>query len=94
MPYLSVMPTLKLLGLHAEMHETMRDSMVTPFDLYSVGAWMPNCTLAQDLSRRQLMRGIDLLHEQPALAAHVYSAGIFDTSTGDVFPVATLLAHR
>ena len=50
MPYLSVMPTLKLLGLHAEMHETMRDSMVTPFDLYSVGAWMPNCTLAQDLS--------------------------------------------
>jgi 2'-5' RNA ligase len=92
--YLSVMPTLELLRLHQAIHATMRDSMVAPSDLYSVGVWMPHCTLAQDLTRRQLMRGIDLLHEQPSIAAHVHSAGIFDTSTGDVLPVATLLAHR
>jgi 2'-5' RNA ligase len=92
--YLTVMPTLALLRLHAEMHAALRDSMVAPLDLYSVGAWMPHCTLAQGLTRRQLVRGIDLLHEQPAITAHVHSAGIFDTSTGDVFPVATLLAHR
>ena len=91
--YLSIMPTLELLRLHEEMHVTMRDSMVAPLDLYSVGAWMPHCPLAQDLTRRQLMRGIDLLHEQPPVAAHVHNAGIFDTATGDVFLVATLLAH-
>jgi 2'-5' RNA ligase len=92
--YLSVMPTLALLRLHAEVHATLRNSMVGPLDLYSVGAWMPHCTLAQDLTRRQLMRGIDLLHDQPAIAAHVRSAGILDTVTGDVIPVADLLAHR
>jgi 2'-5' RNA ligase len=92
--YLTVMPTLALLRLHEEVHATLRDSMVVPLDLYSVGAWMPHCTLAQGLTRRQLMRGIDVLHEQPAVAAHVASAGIFDTATGDVLPVATLLTHR
>jgi hypothetical protein len=80
--------------VHEAVHATLRDSMVAPLDLYSVGAWMPHCTLAQNLTRRQLMRGIDLLHEQPAVAAHVDSAGIFDTSTGDVVPIATLLAYR
>lgn len=92
--YLSVMPTLDLLRLHNEVHATMGDSMIAPSDLYSVGAWMPHCTLAQNLDRHQLMRGIDRLHEQPPVPAHVHSAGIFDTSTGDVLPVATLLAHR
>jgi hypothetical protein len=68
--------------------------MVAPRDGYSVGAWMPHCTLAQDLTRAQLVRGIDLLHDQPVIAAHISSAGLLDTTTGEVLPLATLRAHQ
>lgn len=92
--YLSVIPTLALLRLHQEVHATLRDGMVAPRDGYSVGAWMPHCTLAQDLTRTQLVRGIDLLHDQPVIAAHVSSAGLLDTTTGEVLPLATLRSHQ
>jgi 2'-5' RNA ligase len=91
--YLRVVPTLRLLRLHEEVHAALRDSMVAPWDTYSVGAWVPHCTLAQDLTRAQLAQGIDLLHDQPITAAHVSSAGILDTATGDVLPLATLQPH-
>jgi 2'-5' RNA ligase len=92
--YLSVVPTLALLRLHEEVHAALRDSMVASRDGYSVGAWVPHCTLAQDLTRAQLVRGIDLLHDQPVIAAHVSSAGILDTTTGEVLPLAMLRSHQ
>jgi 2'-5' RNA ligase len=92
--YLSVVPTLALLRLHQEVHAALRDGMVAPRDGYSVGAWMPHCTLAQDLTRAQLVRGIDLLYDQPVIAAHVSSAGLLDTTTGEVLPLATLRSHQ
>jgi 2'-5' RNA ligase len=92
--YLSVVPTLALLRLHEEVHAALRDNMVASRDGYSVGAWVPHCTLAQDLTRAQLVRGIDLLHDQPVIAAHVSSAGILDTTTGEVLPLARLRSHQ
>jgi 2'-5' RNA ligase len=92
--YLSVIPTLALLRLHEEVHAALRDSMIGPRDGYSVGGWMPHCTLAQDLTRAQLLRGIDLLHDQPVVTAHIKSAGLLDTTTGEVLPVATLRSHQ
>ena len=68
--------------------------MVGPRDGYSVGAWMPHCTLAQDLTRAQVVRGIDLLHNQPVMTAHVSSMGLLDTVTGDVLPLVALGSHR
>jgi 2'-5' RNA ligase len=91
--YLSVVPTLALLQLHAEVHEALHSGMVAPREGYSVGGWMPHCTLARDLTRAQLARGIDLLHDQPVIAAHINSAGLLDTTTGDVLPLATLRPH-
>jgi 2'-5' RNA ligase len=92
--YLSVVPTLALLRLHEEVHAALRDGMVRPRDGYSVGAWMPHCTLAQDLTRAQLVHGIDLLHDQPIIMAHVNSVGLLDTATGEVLPLAALGSHR
>jgi 2'-5' RNA ligase len=91
--YLSVVPTLALLRLHQQVHAALQDSLVAPWGAYSVGAWVPHCTLAQGLTRQQLARGIDLLHDQPLVEAHVTGAGILDTKTGEVLPVATLRAH-
>jgi 2'-5' RNA ligase len=92
--YLTVVPTLALLRLHKQVHAALRHSMVSPRELYAVDAWIPHCTLAQELTRPQLARGIDLLHEQPVITAHVSSAGLLDTATGEVLPLATLLSHR
>lgn len=92
--YLSVVPTLALLRLHEQVHAALCDSMVAPWDGYAVGAWVPHCTLAHDLTRAQLMRAIDLLHDQPVVAAHVDSAGLLDTVTGEVLPLAVLPSHR
>jgi 2'-5' RNA ligase len=92
--YLSVVPTLALLRLHEEVHAGLRDGMVGPRDGYSVGAWVPHCTLAQDLTRAQVVRGIDLLHDQPVMTAHVSSMGLLDTITGDVLPLVALGSHR
>jgi 2'-5' RNA ligase len=91
--HLSVVPTLELLRLHQQVHAALADSLVAPWGTYSVGAWVPHCTLAQGLTREQLARGIDLLHEQPVVQAHVTGAGILDTKTGEVLPVATLRSH-
>jgi 2'-5' RNA ligase len=92
--YFTVVPTLALLRLHDEVHADLCHSMVSPRDLYAVGAWIPHCTLARGLTRAQLACGIDLLHDQPVITAHVSSAGILDTATGEVFPLATLPSHR
>jgi 2'-5' RNA ligase len=92
--YLSVVPTLALLRLHEEVHAALRGSIVAPRDGYAVGAWMPHCTLAQDLTRAQLVRSIDLLHDQPPVIAHAASAGLLDTTTGEVLPLATLRSHQ
>jgi 2'-5' RNA ligase len=92
--YLSVVPTLALLRLHEQVHTALRDSIVAPRDGYAVGGWMPHCTLAQELTRAQLVRGIDLLNDQPVIAAHISSAGLLDTTTGEVLPLATLRTHQ
>jgi 2'-5' RNA ligase len=92
--YLSVVPTLALLRLHEEVHAALRDSLVAPWDLYSVGAWVPHCTLAQELTRAQIAEGIDLLHDQPIITAHVGSAGILDTATGELLPLTVLRSHQ
>jgi hypothetical protein len=54
-----------------------------------------HCTLAQGLTRAQIARAIDLLHDQPqpVVTAHVASAGLLDTTTGKVLPLADLAPH-
>jgi 2'-5' RNA ligase len=91
--YLSVVPTLALLTLHQQVHDALHDSLVRPWNAYSVGAWVPHCTLAQGLTREQLGRGIELLHDQSIVEVHATGAGILDTKTGEVLPVATLRSH-
>jgi 2'-5' RNA ligase len=91
--YLSVVPTMALLQLHREVYTALDGRLVSPWSTYSVDAWVPHCTLAQGLTRPQLARGIDLLHDQPIVEAHVTSAGLLDTATGEVLPVATLQPH-
>lgn len=92
--YLSVVPTRALLRLHEQVHAALDGSLVAPWATYAVDAWVPHCTLAQELGPAQLARSIELLHDGPIIKAHGDSAGILDTTTGEVMPVATLLPHQ
>jgi 2'-5' RNA ligase len=93
--YLNVVPTLALLQLHEDVQWALRDATVGLWDTYTVGAWVPHCTLAQGLSRAQIAQAIDLLHDQPQpiVTAHVVSACLLDTATGEVLPLADLPSH-
>jgi 2'-5' RNA ligase len=91
--YLSVVPTQALLRLHKQVHAALDGSLIAPWGTYSVDAWVPHCTLAQELSASQLARGIELLHDDPIIEAHLESAGILDTTTGGVLPIGELLPH-
>jgi len=91
--YLSGVPTMALLRLHQEVHSALRGSLVKPWSTYAPDTWVPHCTLAQDLDRHQLARGIELLHDQRIIQTHVTAAGLLDTKTGEVLPVATLRPH-
>ncbi len=91
--YLSVVPTRALLQLHEQVHAALDGSLVAPWGTYSVDAWVPHCTLAQELSAGQLARGIELLHDDPIIKVHVESAGLLDTITGEVQLVGELLPH-
>ena len=93
MLYLNVIPTRVLLRLHEEVHAALEGNLLDAWSLYSVDAWMPHCTLAQDLDPAQLARGVELLHNSPIIEVHVETAGVFDTTTGEIVPVATLLPH-
>jgi hypothetical protein len=85
---------MALLRLHEAGPRSLGDGMVAPRDGYSVGAWMPHCTLGHDLTRPQLLQGIDLLHDQTPVTAHVSSAGLLDTTTGEVLPLVALRSHQ
>jgi 2'-5' RNA ligase len=93
--YLSVVPTAPLLRLHEDVHWALRNNTVGLWDTYAVGAWVPHCTLAQGLTRAQIAQAIDLLHDQPqpVVTAHIVSAGLLDTATGEVLPLPDLPPH-
>ncbi len=91
--YLSVVPTQALLWLHQQVHAALDGGLVGSWGTYSVDAWVPHCTLAQELGPAQLARGIELLHDAPIIDAHVSSAGVLDTTTGDLLPVGALQPH-
>lgn len=91
--YLSVVPTRALLRLHEEVHAVLEGRLVESWRTYSVDTWMPHCTLAQDLDPTQLARGVEVLHDGPIIEAHVETAGVFHTTTGEIVPIGTLLPH-
>jgi 2'-5' RNA ligase len=87
--FLGVPATMNLLALHAEAHEALAGQPVTHWPYYLPGNWVPHCGLAQDLDSDGVAEAFRLLHGYRPVTATVTSAGITDTSTGNVTPLTS-----
>ena len=88
--YLSVVPTLRLLMLHREIHARLLGAGVDALRHYLPDAWVPHCTLAQGLSPEEITAAVDAVQRLRMIAGEAASAGMVDTDTGDVTIIADL----
>lgn len=86
--YLSVVPTLRLLGLHRTLHTHLAGAGVESGRHYLPDAWVPHCTLAQGLSFEQLPTAVQAIKRLRPTDAQVASVGIVDTDSGAATTVA------
>lgn len=88
--YLSVVPTLRLLRLHREVHASLVGAGVESGRHYLPDAWVPHCTLAQGLTQEEVTSAVRAVKRQRPIEADVVSVGIVDTDTGAIQPIAEL----
>jgi 2'-5' RNA ligase len=77
----------ELLAVHSAAHDALAGRVGQPWAHYLPGAWVPHCTLAQDLTSRQLAAGFAALHPVTPIRATVRAVGITDSRTGEVDPL-------
>jgi len=56
-------PSLKLLEVHAGLHERLLHSGLESSPYYSPGKWVPHLTLEFNLSREELCRSLEIFKE-------------------------------
>lgn len=88
--YLSVVPTLRLLRLHREVHASLVGAGVESGRHYLPDAWVPHCTLAQGLTADEVTTGVRAVKRLRPIEADIVSVGIVDTETGAVTIIAEL----
>jgi 2'-5' RNA ligase len=88
--YLSVVPTLRLLRLHREVHASLVGAGVESGRHYLPDTWVPHCTLAQGLSPEQITIAVRAVKRLRPIEADIVSVGVVDTDTGGVTTVAQL----
>lgn len=86
--YLSVVPTLRLLRLHREIHARLVQRGVEPGRHHLPDVWVPHCTLAQGLTREQVTTAIGAVQRLRPIDADIVRVGLVDTVTGHVTTVA------
>jgi 2'-5' RNA ligase len=86
--YLSVVPTMRLLRLHREIHARLTQCGVEPGRNYLPDVWVPHCTLAQGLTQEQVTTAVRAVNRLRPIDADIVSVGLVDTDTGRVTTVA------
>ncbi len=74
----------ELLAVHSAVHDVLAGRVKQPWAHYLPGAWVPHCTLAQDLTTERLAAGFAALHPITPIRAAVAEVGVTDTRTGEV----------
>lgn len=82
--FLGAVVDAELLAVHSAAHDVLAGRTSQPWALYLPGAWVPHCTLAQDLTAGQLAAGFTALHPVTPVRATIRDIGITDTRTGEV----------
>jgi 2'-5' RNA ligase len=88
--YLSVVPTLRLLRLHREVHARLIRSGIDTDRHYLPDMWVPHCTLAQGLTPEHITTAVGAVKRLRAIAAEAVRVGLVDTDTGEITTIAEL----
>ena len=88
--YLAVVPTLRLLGLHREIHARLIGAGVEADRHYLPDAWVPHCTLAEGLMPEQVTTAVGAVKRLRPIPGEASSVGLVDTDTGVATPLADL----
>lgn len=88
--YLSVVPTLRLLRLHRDLHVGLARAGVESGRHYLPDTWVPHCTLAQGLTHDEVTTAVRAVKRLRPIDADVSSVGIHDLDTGAITMVADL----
>lgn len=82
--FLGAVVDTELLAVHSATHDVLAGRVKQPWAHYLPGAWVPHCTLAQDITPAELAAGFARLHPVTPIGATVTEVGITDTRTGEV----------
>jgi 2'-5' RNA ligase len=86
--FLGATPTPDLLGFHTRVHQALAGQSARHSPYYLPGRWVPHCTLARGLEPAQTATALRLLHDFQPITATLMGAGLIDTETGTVTPLA------
>lgn len=86
--YLAVVPTLRLLRLHHEVHARLVGVGVESWRHYLPDTWVPHCTLAEGLSQDQVTVAVRAIRRVRPIEVDVTRVGLIDTDTGEITVVA------
>ena len=81
--FLGAVTDPELIAVHSTVHDALAGKVQAPSADYLPGAWVPHCTLAEDVSSAQLVAGLAALHPVVPIRARIAGFGITDTRTGD-----------
>lgn len=82
--FLGAVTDAELLAVHVAVHDTLAGRVRDPWAYHLPGAWIPHCTLANDITPNQLATAFAALHPVEPIRARVARIGIADTRTGAV----------
>ena len=82
--FLGAVTDAELLAVHVAVHDTLAGRVRDPWASYLPGAWVPHCTLAQDVTPDQLATAFTALHPITPVRARIAEIGVHDTRTGEI----------
>jgi 2'-5' RNA ligase len=82
--FLGAVTDAELLAVHVAVHDTLAGRVRDPWAYHLPGAWLPHCTLAEDVTPAQLAAAFATLHPVEPIRARIAEVGIADTRTGEI----------
>ncbi|GGS16580.1 MULTISPECIES: 2'-5' RNA ligase family protein [Actinokineospora] len=74
----------ELLAVHSAIHDVLAGAVKNPSAYYLPGSWVPHCTLLQQVSTEELVRGFGTVFPVEPLRARVSGVAVLDSATGEV----------
>ncbi|GAA4443253.1 2'-5' RNA ligase family protein [Actinokineospora soli] len=84
---LSAVTDPELLAVHSAVHDVLAGHVRNPSAYYLPGSWVPHCTLLQQVSVDDVVRGFGTLFPMEGFRARAARVVVMDSVTGEVDPL-------